>query len=208
MQISDRRPSTRRKKVRHGKQICFLNRTVRWKGPDPNIPAIITAPQVLRIRNCARRDERERESRVQTWARSLSVSIRGVLWPGSAAPSLWKGPLCKFYISYISTDGVTTCEWVTQCLHSSSFNNITVSPSCDESSPLRTAWGQLTSVFSLTWGHHSMNHNLNARAKAPPAPPQHTASKPDCKIMNSKVILIQRVIILFKHFQSNWIARR
>ena len=60
MQISDRRPSTRRKKVRHGKQICFLNRTVRWKGPDPNIPAIITAPQVLRIRNCARREMRER----------------------------------------------------------------------------------------------------------------------------------------------------
>ena len=100
---------------------------------------------------------------------SLSVRIRGVLWPGSAAPSLWKGPRCKFYISYISTVGVTTREWVTQCLHSSSFNNITVSPSCDESSPLRTAWGQLTSVFSLTWGH-SMNHNLNARAKAPPAP--------------------------------------
>ena len=125
MQISDRRPSTRRKKGRHGKQICFLNRSVRWKGPDPIIPAIITAPQVLRIRNCAGREMRERGRAGSRPGPAVSQSASEECC--DQAPSLWKGPLCKFYISYISTDGVTTREWVTQCLHSSSFNNITVS---------------------------------------------------------------------------------
>ena len=122
---------------------------------------------------CEKREIVERESPV--WACSQS-GIRGErgeeCW--TRLPHYERGHRVNF-ISVISQ--LTECQlvngrlWLSVCT-ASSFNNILLSPSCDDFSSLlwATLCPNLRQCFHwLTWGH-SMGHNLKAQAKAPTAP--------------------------------------
>ena len=124
---------------------------------------------------CEKREIGERESPV--WACSQS-GIRGErreeCW--TRLPHYERGHRVNF-ISVISR--LTECQlvngrlWLSVCT-ASSFNNILLSPSCDDFSSLLWATLGPTYVSVLIDWHGaiqcSMGHNLKAQAKAPTAP--------------------------------------